>query len=89
MDYTGDIAALFQDNKIVGDHLWQGIGPWLIGLNRFEEGGDLGFYFRPLKWDAPFLNTLPPENVPSFEDGPVLEVKEVKVVPQYQLNILL
>lgn len=89
LDYTGDIAALFQDNKIVGDNLWQGNGPWVIALNRFAKGGDLGFYIRPLKWNAPFLGTIPPENVPSFDNGPVLSVNEVKIVPEYCLQVTL
>lgn len=90
LDYTGDIAVAFQDNRIIGDHLWQGSGPWVIGLNRFARGGDLGFYLRPLKAEAPFLETLPPENVPSFADGPVLAVNRVEIIPQYQtvINLL-
>lgn len=90
VDYTGDLAMAFIDGKMVGDHLWQGIGPWVIGLNRFADGlqkDDMTFYFRALKWDAPFLDTIPAENVPSFADGPVLKVNEVKVIPEYQLNI--
>ena len=87
LDYTADIAAMCLGNKIVGDHLWQGDGPWLIGLDRFEEelrNDNLNFYFRPLRWNAPFLGTLPPENMPSFESGDILEVRDVKIVPQYK-----
>ena len=90
LDYTGDIAVAFLGNRIIGDHLWQGTGPWVIGLNRFAKGlekDDIGFYIRPLRWNAPFLYTLPQENVPSFENGEILKVGEVKVVPQYRLTI--
>jgi hypothetical protein len=92
LDYTGDVAIGFLENRVVADHLWQGTGPWLIGLNRFSEGlqrDDLGFYFRPLRKQAPFLNTLPASNVPVFTGDSVLEIKEVKVVPQYEVAVTL
>ena len=90
VDYTGDLAMAFLDNLMVGDHLWQGNGPWVIGLNRFAEGlqkDDMTFYFRPLKWDAPFLDTLPEKSIPSFNEGPVLKIRDVKIVPEYQFVI--
>jgi len=89
LDYTGDVAVAFQDNRVIGDNLWQGTGPWMIGLNRFAEGGDIGFYIRPLSPTAPFLGTLPPENIPSFGEESLLEIREVKLVPQYRLDISL
>ena len=89
LDYTGDVAVAFQDNRVIGDNLWQGTGPWVIGLNRFAEGGDIGFYIRPLSPTAPFLGTLPPENIPSFGKESLLEIREVKLVPQYRLDISL
>jgi hypothetical protein len=70
LDYTGDVAVGFLENRVIADNLWQGTGPWLIGLNRFSEGlqrDDIGFYFRPLRRQAPFLNTIPASNVPAFK----------------------
>ena len=90
LDYTGDIAAACLGNRIVADHLWQGTGPWLIGLDRFGDElktDNLNFYIRPLRPSAPFLGTIPPENVPSFDDGEILGVSEVEIVPQYMLEI--
>ena len=91
LDYTGDVAIGFLDNKVVADNLWQGTGAWNIALGRFSEtmrsGKDLGFYFRPLTKDAPFLGTLPKENVPALDRGPVLSINSVSVVPQYRLDI--
>lgn len=75
---------------MAGDHLWQGNGPWVIGLNRFEDSlknGPMTFYFRALKHDAPFLGTIPQENIPSFDDGAVLDVREISLVPQYMTVI--
>lgn len=87
VDYTGDVAMAFQDNRMIGDHLWQGNGPWVIALKRFSQGGPLSFYFRPLSADAPFLGTLPPENVPDLSEGEILEIREVKLIPEYRLPI--
>ena len=87
VDYTGDVAMMFQDNRLAGDHLWQGNGPWVIGLDRFSDGGPLTFYFRPLRPDAPFLGTLPSQNIPSFENGPVLDIREVRIIPEYRIDI--
>ena len=90
VDYTADVAMAFLDNVMAGDHLWQGNGPWVIGLNRFEDSlknGPMTFYFRALKHDAPFLGTIPQENIPSFDDGAVLDVREISLVPQYMTVI--
>ena len=95
LDYTGDVAVGFLENRVIADNLWQGTGPWLIGLNRFSEGlqrDDIGFYFRPLRRQAPFLNTIPASNVPAFKpesDDSVLEIREVKIVPQYEVTVTL
>lgn len=89
LDYTGDVAIGFLNNRVVADHLWQG-QPWLIGLNRFREelkDDNLGFYFRPLRADAPFLYTLPQEVIPDLSGGPVLKVNDVDIIPQYRLTV--
>lgn len=88
--YTGDLAMAFLDNTMVLDHFWQGM-PWCIGLNRFADkmstGKPLGFYFRPLRQDAQFLPDIPTENIPDFSDGPVLEIGEPQIIPQYVMTI--
>lgn len=84
--YTGDVAFAFLDNKLVLDHFWQG-RPWNIGLNRFsdklQKGLPLGFYFRPLRSDAPFLGDIATDSVPDFSGGPVLEIAAPEIVPEY------
>ncbi|WP_288669766.1 beta-galactosidase [uncultured Bacteroides sp.] len=90
--YTGDVAMAFMDNAMVLDHFWQGM-PWRIGLNRFAEkmsaGKPLGFYFRPLRAEAPFLPDIPAKFVPDFSQGPVLEIGEPQIIPEYVMTILL
>ena len=89
LDYTGDVAVAFLQNRVVADNLWQG-GNWLIGLNRFREGmraEALGFYFRPLRAGAPFLGTLPPEVIPDLSRGPVLDIRPVEIIPQYKMTL--
>lgn len=84
--YTGDLALAFLDNYMVLDHFWQG-EPWRIGLNRFADkmiaGKPLGFYIRPLRKNAPFLPDLPKERIPDFSDGPVLEIPDPEILPEY------
>ncbi|MGM9735635.1 MAG: beta-galactosidase [Candidatus Cryptobacteroides sp.] len=90
--YTGDLAMAFLDNTLILDHFWQGM-PWRIGLNRFaskmDDGKPMGFYFRPLRPDAPFLPDIPKESVPDFSEGPVLEIGEPEIVPEYQAVVKL
>lgn len=84
--YTGDLAMSFLDNTMVLDHFWQG-KPWLIALNRFagkmSQGMPLGFYFRPLRPDAPFIADIPAESVPDLSAGAVLEIADPLIIPEY------
>lgn len=74
------------------DHFWQG-EPWRIGLKRFSakmaKGKPMGFYFRPLRRDVPYLDDIPSERIPSFADGSVLEIGEPQVIPEYVTSIAL
>lgn len=89
IDYTGDVAMAFLDNELVADHFYHGV-PWTIGLNRFRDlmnKEPISLYFRPLHWDAPFLNSIPKSAVPSFDKGNVLDIRNVSIIPQYQTEI--
>ena len=90
--YTGDIAMSFLDNTMVLDHFWQGM-PWKIALNRFSDkmsaGKPLGFYFRPLREGAQFLHDIHAEDVPDFSNGPVLQIGDPVIVPEYTTSISL
>lgn len=88
--YTGDLAMAFLDNAIILDHFWQGF-PWLIGLKRYADklrrAMPLGFYFRPLRPEAPFLADIPSERLPDLSSGPVLNIGTPTLLPQYTTTI--
>lgn len=90
VDYTGDLAMAFVDNKFIHDHFWQG-RPWTIGLHSYgrqmAEGKPLGFYFRPLRKNAPFLKDLIGVEIPDLSSGPVLEIEDPELVPEYVTTI--
>lgn len=90
--YTGDIAMAFLDNAMILDHFWQGT-PWMIGLKRYSDkmsrNKPIGFYFRPLRENVPYLEDIPSERIPSFADGPVLEIGEPQIIPEYTTTIQL
>jgi hypothetical protein len=43
------------------------------------------FYFKPLLPDANYIQDLPAGTVPDFSDGPVLEIKSVEAIPEYEV----
>ena len=89
--YTADVAMAFMDGVLCQDEFWQG-RPWTIGLKRYAErlrSQDMTFYFRPLA-DMPFLHRdLPEEVLPDFSNGPVCEIGQVEVIPQYLIELKL
>jgi hypothetical protein len=89
INYVGDVAMAFMKGQLVQDEFFHG-EPWTIGLKRYAvdlKTDPLTFYVRPLRKDAPFLHDLPRESIPDFSRGPVVDVKQVEVVPEYKLTI--
>ncbi len=89
VNYMGDVAMAFMKGQLVQDEFYHG-EPWTIGLKRYYDdlkNDPLTFYFRPLQPNAPFLRDLPKQAVPDFKNGAVVDIKEVKVIPEYRLNI--
>ena len=89
--YVGDVAMAFMKGQLVQDEFYHG-EPWTIGLKRYDDDlktDPLTFYFRPLRKNAPFLGDLPKQAVPDFANGPVVEIKNVEVIPEYKFNIKL
>ena len=90
IDYTGDVAMAFLGGKMVQDEFWHA-QPWMIGLNRHKEMMNkeaMSFYFRPLRSDATCLQDLPQSAIPDFKgNNQVLEIKNVEIIPQYQVEI--
>jgi hypothetical protein len=89
IDYTGDTAMAFIDGRLATDDLYYG-SAWWIGLKRFvpevlEKG--MYFYFRPMYEGAPYLNDLPGEAVPDLSGGPVIEIRSIEAVPEYEVIV--
>ena len=49
----------------------------------------MGFYFRALRPEAPFLPDIAKEHVPDFSEGPVLEIGEPEIIPEYVTTVVL
>ena len=91
VNYVGDVAMAFMKGQLVQDEFYHG-EPWTIGLKRYANDlktDPLTFYFRPLRKNAPFLGDLPKKTVPNFEHGPVVDIQNVEVIPEYKFNIKL
>ena len=91
VNYVGDVAMAFMKGQLVQDEFYHG-EPWTIGLKRYANDlktDPLTFYFRPLRKNAPFLGDLPKQAVPDFTKGPVVDIKNVEVIPEYKFNIKL
>ncbi len=89
VDYTADVAFAFLDGRLVQDEFFHGT-PWTIGLARHADqlkSKDMTFYFRPLRADAPFLRDLPPSTLPHFTKPTIVDIRQVKVIPQYQYSV--
>jgi len=89
INYVGDVAMAFMKGKLVQDDFYYG-EPWTIGLKRYYndlQKEPLTFYFRPISKDVPYLADLRKESVPDFTKGPVVEIKNVEVVPEYKISI--
>ncbi len=89
INYVGDVAMAFIKGQLDQDEFYHG-EPWAIGLKRYYD--DLKtdpqtFYFRPLQWNAPSLRDLPKQAVPDFKNVPVVDIKDVQVIPEYKFNI--
>jgi len=85
--YEGDVARLTSDGKLLTDNFYNGES-WQIGLSRFHEQidrGGLELEILPMRKDAPiFLEDK--YRIPSGE-GQIVDLKDLTVVPQYQLIV--
>ena len=79
----------FMKGRLVHDAFYYG-EPWTIGLKRYADdlqSEAMNFYFRPIRSEAPYLGDLRKEAVPDFSNGPVVDVKRVEIIPEYQFSI--
>jgi hypothetical protein len=87
VDYVGDRGLAFINGKLITDHFYQE-RKWEIGLKAFEnqlKEHPIVFVFHPMYPDYPYLKDL--HNLPEFENGKQLKIKEFKVVPEYKAVI--
>jgi len=81
--YVGDVARLYLGDRLVADHFYYG-PVWRVGLKRFapqalEEG--LTLQITPLSRDAEVY--IEEEFRPDFAGDSILELREVRAVPEY------
>ena len=90
VNYVGDVGMAFMDSQLCNDDFWHG-RVWTIGLKRYKElmhSQDMAFYFRPLDGNLPFVKRdVPHRFLPDFSKGPVLDIREVRVVPEYKATV--
>ncbi len=84
--YQGDVARMYEGGKFLTDDFYHGT-PWQIGLERVEgrqADPELELKILPLRQDAPIY--LPAGSRPTFPpNGAVAELKNVEVVPEYEV----
>jgi hypothetical protein len=89
IDYVGDTGMAFIDGRLSTDNFYYG-SPWWISLKQFvPDMLDKGmyFYFKPMYESAKYLIDLPAETIPDFSQGPVIELRSIEAIPQYQIVI--
>jgi beta-galactosidase len=88
IDYTGDVARLSANQKLLADHFYNGL-PWSVGLHRFSEEigeGPLELSILPLRGDAPIF--LERRFRPAFGNSQQqVELKGVTLLTQYQFRV--
>jgi hypothetical protein len=87
VDFTGDVARLFDGTRMVDDWYYNG-QRWQFDLGNLpaKRQGPLTLTVLPLRADAPIY--LPREHRPDFGGKPQLaELHAAKVVPVYRVEI--
>ena len=88
MNYTGDVARLYSNGRLLADDFFSGPS-WEVGLDRFREelkAGPLEVDILPLRKDAPIF--LEKRYWPPFSQGEqAAELQSLTLIPEYQLSI--
>jgi hypothetical protein len=88
IDYTGDVAHLSANNKLLADDFYNGL-PWSVGLRRFSEEiskGPLELSILPLRTDAPIF--LEKRFRPSFDNNQqFVDLKGATLSAQYRFRV--
>jgi hypothetical protein len=88
VEYLGDTARVSAGGRLLDDDFFNGL-PWYVGLKRFADAtsrGPLQLEILPLRADAPvyFEDRFRP-SIP--ERGQAVELKSVKLIPEYQFAV--
>jgi hypothetical protein len=88
VNYQGDLARLSANWRLLDDNFYNG-EPWIIGLKRFlapDRPSTFELSILPLRNDAPVYFELPhpPQFAPDGQSG---KLNDVRLVPEYQLQI--
>ena len=87
IDYTGDVARLFEGNDMLDDTFWDG-RKWNIGLKRFAARLDKPWDLTilPLRGDSPvyFDAAVRPKLAP---DEQIAQLRSLRIEPEYKLVI--
>ncbi|MDZ4362849.1 beta-galactosidase [Brevundimonas sp.] len=85
IDYTGDVARLFDEVELLDDQFFYG-PEWEIGLKRFADrlDGPWTLTVLPLRADSPvYIQEEVRPDIP--EGGQVAELTGARIVPEYEL----
>jgi beta-galactosidase len=84
--YEGDVARLFSGPEMLDDTYYDG-RVWRIGLKRYAKrlAKPLTVQIMPLRQDSPVYFDASVK--PSFEDGQVARLGDIRLVPEYRLVI--
>lgn len=88
VDYQGDVARLLTAGRLLDDDFYNGTA-WRVGLRRYRTNAGmppLTLEILPLRSDAPiFLEPAVRTSLPHTSQ--VEHLKEIRVIPQYQLEL--
>ena len=88
VNYTGDVARLSANGKLLDDDFFNG-QPWTIGLSRFlapEGPSSFELSILPLRQDAPVYFELA-QPLAFDAGGQIVKLESLSLVPEYQLEI--
>jgi beta-galactosidase len=88
--YVGDVARLYSRGELLNDNFFNGT-PWRISLKRYAEAvrrGPLELRILPLRSDAPIY--IPSTHRPAVfpESGQVADLRAMRVIPVYLLQVM-
>ncbi|TWI62909.1 glycosyl hydrolase family 35 [Pseudoduganella lurida] len=85
IDFTGDMARLFDGTRLADDWYYSGYG-WEVGLKGLAQRNELSLAVLPLRADAPVY--LPKEGRPAFSGKQQLvHLNKLYLTPVYKITV--